>query len=60
MHHRTLTYLDVLSRDLRVMDASAISLARENNIPIIVLSIEQPGNLVSVIRGDGIFTIVKD
>ena len=60
VHHRTLTYLDVLSRDLRVMDASAISLARENNIPIIVLSIEQPGNLVSVIRGDGIFTIVKD
>ena len=35
----TLTYMDVLSRDLRVMDASAISLARENNIPILVFSI---------------------
>ena len=59
-HHRHLTYLDVLARDLRVMDASAISLARENNIPIIVLSIEKGGNLASVLRGEGLFTIVQE
>ncbi|MBL6603432.1 MAG: UMP kinase, partial [Alphaproteobacteria bacterium] len=41
IHHPHLTYMDVLSRDLGVMDASAISLARENEIPMIVFSIEK-------------------
>ena len=43
-----LSYLQVLSDDLRVMDASAISLARENNIPILVFSIEKPGGFQRV------------
>ena len=55
----TLTYMDVLSRDLRVMDASAISLARENNIPILVFSIHNPNAFAAVIRGEGTFTIIS-
>lgn len=55
-----LNYIDVLSRDLRVMDASAISLARENNIPIVVFSIQTPGALGQVIRGEGKFTLVSE
>jgi uridylate kinase len=51
-----LTYLEVLSRDLQVMDAAAISLARENGIPIIVFSIHNPGAFADVIAGKGKFT----
>jgi len=56
----TLSYMDVLSRDLRVMDASAISLARENSIPILVFSIQNPDAFAGVVRGQGIFTIITD
>ena len=54
-----LSYLDVLSKDLRVMDASAISLARENNIPILVFSIEDAGGFERVLRHEGKFTLVS-
>tara|TARA_R110000868_G_scaffold95751_2_gene263233 strand:- start:12078 stop:12857 length:780 start_codon:yes stop_codon:yes gene_type:complete len=53
-----LDYLDVLSRDLRVMDASAVSLMRENAIPIVVFDIHQPGGLVNVLSGQGRCTII--
>ena len=53
-----LNYLEVLSRDLRVMDASAISLARENHIPILVFSIFENGGFAEVVRGRGRFTII--
>lgn len=56
----TLGYLEVLSRDLQVMDASAISLARENRIPIIVFDIHKPGAFAATMRGEGTFTIIKD
>jgi uridylate kinase len=56
----TLSYMDVLSRDLRVMDASAISLARENSIPILVFSIHNPDAFAGVVGGEGIFTIITD
>jgi uridylate kinase len=55
----TLTYLDVLSKELGVMDAAAISLARENNIPVIVFSIKRPGAFAELMRGKGQFTIVQ-
>ena len=55
-----LSYLDVLSKDLKVMDASAISLARENKIPIIICSIVENGNLTNVLTGKGIFTLISD
>jgi uridylate kinase len=53
-----LTYMQVLTDDLRVMDASAISLSRENNIPILVFSIETPGEFERVVKHQGRFTIV--
>ena len=54
-----LTYMQVLTQDLGVMDHSAISLARENSIPIAVFSIYQPGAFADVLRGNGRFTIVQ-
>ncbi|MBT3626942.1 MAG: UMP kinase [Rhodospirillaceae bacterium] len=56
----SLSYLDVLARDLKVMDASAISLARENKIPIVVFSIRRPGGLAAVVKGEGAFTIIGE
>ncbi|HXC90176.1 MAG TPA: UMP kinase [Stellaceae bacterium] len=53
-----LDYREVLARDLGVMDASAISLARENNIPILVFSIFEGGGFARVVRGEGRFTII--
>jgi uridylate kinase len=54
--YEQLTYLQVLSRDLSVMDAAAISLARENGLPIIVFNIHAPGAFAQVMRGEGLFT----
>ena len=51
-----LSYLEVLSRDLTVMDAAAISLARENGLPIVVFNINAPGAFAAVMRGEGKFT----
>ena len=55
-----LSYMDVLANDLKVMDASAISLARDNHIPILVFSIMGSGGFDRVLRHDGAYTIVKD
>ncbi len=54
--YEQLTYLDVLANDLAVMDAAAISLARENNLPILVFNIHAPGAFAAVMRGEGRFT----
>ncbi len=56
LRYDELTYLDVLSRDLGVMDAAGISLARENGLPIIVFNIHAPGAFAQVMRGEGRFT----
>ncbi len=53
-----LSYLDVINKDLRVMDASAVTLMRENNIPIIVFSISQKGSFGEILQGKGISTII--
>jgi uridylate kinase len=55
-----LTYHDVLAADLAVMDASAISLARENRLPIIVFNIHAPGAFAQVMRGEGRFTTIVE
>ena len=55
----SLSYLDVLSQDLKVMDATAISLARENNIPILVFSVTQTGGFDRALRHRGEFTLIK-
>ncbi|OWZ25514.1 UMP kinase [Wolbachia endosymbiont of Wuchereria bancrofti] len=54
-----LSYMDLLTRDLKVMDASAISLARENSIPIIVFSLKEE-KIVNIVKGHGTYTIVSD
>lgn len=54
------TYMDILTKDLKVMDATAVSLARENKIPVMVFSIREEGNFARVIQGEGSFTIVSD
>ena len=55
-----LTYQDVLSKDLKFMDASAIALMRDNDIPILVFSIRERGNLLKVLTGDAVHTTVTD
>jgi uridylate kinase len=55
-----LTYKDVLSQDLGVMDAAAIALARENKIPVIVFSIKTPGAFLELMQGRGEYTIVME
>ena len=55
----SLSYLDVLSQDLKVMDATAISLARENNIPILVFSVTETGGFDRALRHKGEFTLIK-
>ena len=55
-----LTYMDVLAQDLQVMDTSAISLARQSHIPILVFSIFTHGAFADVVKGKGHFTIVTD
>jgi uridylate kinase len=54
-----LSYQDVLSRDLRVMDTSAIALARDNKVPILVFSIHNPGGFSEVVSGVGKCTIIS-
>ncbi len=54
-----ISYIDVLTKDLKVMDATAISLARENNIPIIVFNVREKGNFAKVVASQGDFTIVS-
>ena len=54
----TLSYHDVLSRDLKVMDASAIALMRDSGIPIVVFSIREPGSLRKTLTGQGTFTVI--
>lgn len=56
----SLSYHEVLSRDLQVMDASAVSLSRENRIPIVVFSIHDRGALAAVLKGEGRSTIISE
>jgi uridylate kinase len=56
--YEQLDYLDVLTRDLRVMDASAVTLMRENAIPIVVFNIHDQGGLARVLAGEGVCTMI--
>ncbi|PKP67606.1 MAG: UMP kinase [Alphaproteobacteria bacterium HGW-Alphaproteobacteria-8] len=52
------SYDEVLQRNLKVMDASAIAMARDNKLPIVVFSLREPGAFAAVLKGEGKFTIV--
>ena len=54
-----ISYLDILNKDLKVMDSTATSLCRDNNIPLVVFGINEPDNIVKIIKGERIGTIVK-
>lgn len=54
-----ISYLDILNKDLKVMDSTATSLCKDNNIPLIVFGINEPDNIVKIIKGERIGTIVK-
>lgn len=56
----TVSYGKVLADDLKVMDASAVALCRDNNIPIVVFSIREQGNLARVLSGEGVQTVVTN
>jgi uridylate kinase len=60
VRYESLSYHEVLARDLAVMDASAISLSRENGIPILVFSLHDKGALAQVLRGQGRATIIEE
>ena len=54
-----ITYLDILNQDLKVMDSTATSLCRDNKIPLVVFGIDDPENIVRIIKGERIGTLVK-
>ena len=60
VRYDTLSFSKVLSDDLRVMDASAVALCRDNRIPIVVFNIREEGNLARVLAGEGTATMVTD
>jgi uridylate kinase len=57
---RRLSYLDVLNRNLEVMDSTAISLCRDNQLPILVFNMTKPGNIRRVVLGEPLGTLVLD
>ncbi|HET8656926.1 MAG TPA: UMP kinase [Longimicrobiaceae bacterium] len=54
-----ISFMDVMTRDLRVMDAAAISLCKENDIPIVVLNLQEPGLVARAVRGERVGTLVR-
>ena len=58
--YETVSYNRVLSDNLKVMDATAVALCRDNKIPIVVFNVRQQGNLARVLAGEGMATIVQN
>lgn len=56
----TLSYTEVLAKNLKVMDASAIALSRDNGLPIMVMSIQHTGAFADAVQGKGLYTIIKE
>ena len=54
-----ITYLDILNKDLKVMDSTATSLCKDNNIPLIVFAMSEKGNMVKAVKGEKVGTLVK-
>lgn len=57
--YNTLSYIEVLQKRLKIMDASAVSLCMDNNIPVVVFNLFEKGNLKKIVTGKGVKTIVK-
>lgn len=54
-----ITYLDILNKDLKVMDSTATSLCKDNDIPLIVFAMSEKGNMVKAVKGEKVGTLVK-
>ncbi len=54
-----ITYMDILNKDLKVMDSTATSLCKDNNIPLVVFAIAEPENIIKVVKGETIGTIIR-
>ena len=59
IRYEKITYLDILNKNLKVMDSTATSLCRDNNIPLIVFGIDEPENIVKIVKGEKIGTYIK-
>ena len=57
--YEEITYLDILNKDLKVMDSTATSLCKDNNIPLIVFAMSEKGNMLKAVKGEKVGTIVK-
>ncbi len=55
-----ISYMEVLNKDLKVMDATAISLCRENNIPLVVFAMNDSTNMIKAVKGENVGTVVSD
>jgi uridylate kinase len=55
-----ISFMDVLKKNLRVMDLTAISLCQENNLPIIVFNMNEPGNLTKLVKGENVGTLIQN
>ena len=58
--YQQISYIEVMTKDLKVMDATAIAFCRDNKIPIVVFDMSAPGSLQAILRGDSVGTIVHD
>ena len=58
--YKNITYTDILSKNLKVMDSTAISLCRDNHIPLVIFAIEDPNNICKIINGEDIGTTVNE
>ncbi|MEK6558289.1 MAG: UMP kinase [Candidatus Margulisiibacteriota bacterium] len=57
--YRTISYRDVLHQDLRVMDSTAVTLSKDNNIPLLVFNLTVPGNISRVLQGEDVGTLIQ-
>jgi len=55
-----ISYLDVLKKNLKIMDLTAVSLCQENNLPMIVFNMDTPGNLFKLVKGENVGTLIHD
>ena len=57
--YESLTFLHVIEKDLRVMDATAVTLCMDNNLPLVVFNLKEPGNIRRIVMGEKIGTTVR-
>lgn len=55
-----ISYIDILKKNLRIMDMTAVSLCQENKLPMVVFNMDVPGNLLALVKGENVGTLVKD